>query len=275
MTITIKDVLTILHEPLAVHTAISPAQSPSGRADTLKFGSMDTVVTGIVVSFMATVQVIEQAISLGANLIITHEGTFYSHTDTFERSLIDNPIYEAKKKRIEESGIAIYRCHDDIHAFKPDGIMDGLLHTLGWQPYVMEHLAAASIVALPQAKTGLEIVEHVKKQLGIQWIRSAGDLSQQCHRIGVLVGYRGGGPVAIPILEQYKLDLLIYGEGPEWETPEYVRDANVLDQHKALIVLGHAESEQPGMRLLVETLNHTLPDLPITFIAVEPIFQIR
>jgi putative NIF3 family GTP cyclohydrolase 1 type 2 len=275
MTITIKDVLKILREPLDVHTATSLSQPQPNRVDALKFGSLDTVVTGIVVSFMATVQVIEQAISLGANLIITHEGTFYSHTDMFERSLIDNPIYEAKKKLIDESGIAIYRCHDDIHAFKPDGIMEGLLRALGWQSHVMEHLAAASIVALPQSKTGLEIVDHVKWQLGIQAIRSAGDLSQICHRIGVLVGYRGGGPVAIPILEQYKLDLLIYGEGPEWETPEYVRDANDLGQHKALLVLGHAESEQPGMRLLAEALVHSLPDIPISFIAVEPIFQIR
>jgi putative NIF3 family GTP cyclohydrolase 1 type 2 len=114
----------------------------------------------------------------------------------------------------------------------------------------------------------------VKMQLGIQWIRSAGDLSQQCRRIGVLVGYRGGGPVAIPILEQHNLDLLIYGEGPEWETPEYVRDANVLGQLKTLIVLGHAESEQPGMKLLAERLDLRLPDIPTTFIPVEPVFQI-
>ena len=35
----------------------------------------------------------------------------------------------------------------------------------------------------------------------------------------------GGGALAIPYFEAEHLDLIITGEGPEGETPEYVRDA--------------------------------------------------
>jgi putative NIF3 family GTP cyclohydrolase 1 type 2 len=268
MTTTIKDVINILLEP------VESIESLHNRVDTLKFGSPDTVVKGIVVSFMATIHAIEQAISLGANLIITHEGTFYSHQDVFELSLDQDPIYQAKKQLIDECGMAIYRCHDDVHKYRPDGITEGLVETLGWQAYVSEQFVAATIISLPETMTGIQIVEHVKKQLGVTYLRTTGSLSQACNRIGLLVGYRGGGPLAIPLFEQQHLDLIIYGEGPEWETPEYVRDAAYLGKRKSLIVLGHAESEQPGMKLLAERLDHRLPDIPVHFIPVEPVFQI-
>lgn len=47
----------------------------------------------------------------------------------------------------------------------------------------------------------------------------------ECQRIGLLAGYRGGGEVVIPLFQNQNLDLIIAGEGPEWESPEYVRDA--------------------------------------------------
>ncbi|MEX1028681.1 MAG: Nif3-like dinuclear metal center hexameric protein [Paenibacillaceae bacterium] len=277
MTITIRDVLNILIEPVEPVEPVEPLQpleSLHNRADTLKFGTPDTAVKGIVVTFMATIHVIEQAISLGANLIITHEGTFYSHHDVFERSLDQDTIYQAKKRLIEESGMAIYRCHDDIHKYRPDGITEGLVDILGWQAYVTEQLDAATLISLPETMTGVQIVEHVKKQLSISYLRTAGNLSLALNRIGLLAGYRGGGSLSIPLFEQNQLDLIIYGEGPEWETPEYVRDAAYLGKQKSLIVLGHAESEQPGMKLLAERLDHRLPGIPVYFIPVEPIFQI-
>lgn len=44
-----------------------------------------------------------------------------------------------------------------------------------------------------------------------------GDLSMECRRVGILVGYRGTGEMIIPLFHKESLDLVIYGEGPEWE----------------------------------------------------------
>src|SRR5437762_12957353 len=49
--------------------------------DTLKSGSRDMVVTGIVTTMFATVDIIHKAIKVGANFIIAHEPTFYNHLD--------------------------------------------------------------------------------------------------------------------------------------------------------------------------------------------------
>ena len=57
--------------------------------------------------------------------------------------------------------------------------------------------------------------------------------------------------------------MAITGEGPEWETPEYVRDALAQGKKRALIALGHGESEQPGMKYLAAILRERFPGLAV------------
>src|SRR5687768_1119602 len=58
-----------------------PGAPFSQTVDTLKSGSRDIKVTGIVTTMFATVEVIRKAIALNAQLIIAHEPTFYNHLD--------------------------------------------------------------------------------------------------------------------------------------------------------------------------------------------------
>lgn len=264
MTLLIKNVLEAL---------IAPVGSLEHTVDTLKFGDPDTEVTGIVSAFMPTQFVIEQAIQRGGNLIIAHEGPFYSHHDDHS-AWQEDPVYVEKRQLLESSGIAIFRFHDYLHRYKPDGVIMGLIEALEWLPYIKEHYAASTILQIP-TETLSGIVEHVKSRLGIDYVRVQGDLSMTCTRIGLLAGYRGGGHQAIPLFAKESLDLIIYGEGPEWETPEYVRDAVYQGKSKALIVLGHAESEEPGMKWLAEKLTNMYPEIPVHYIKERPIFQIR
>lgn len=263
MSITIRTILKDL---------MGTVEPIDGTVDTLLSGHPETEITGIVTSFCATHKVVEQAIAIGANLLITHEGVFYSHHDTNER-LEGDPVYLTKMSVIERSELAIFRYHDYWHRHKPDGIMVGLLRELEWLAHVDEQQAAAAILTIP-AMTVSEAAQYIKRKLGISYVRVAGDLSQTCRRVGILVGYRGGGTLAIPLFNQHNLDLIIAGEGQEWETPEYVRDAVHQGRSKALIMLGHAESEVPGMKYLAEILADKYPMIPSSFIAEGPIFQI-
>lgn len=263
MSITIRTILKDL---------MGTVEPIDGTVDTLLSGHPETEITGIVTAFCATHKVVEQAIAIGANLLITHEGVFYSHHDTNER-LEGDPVYLTKMSVIERSELAIFRYHDYWHRHKPDGIMVGLLRELEWLAHVDEQQAAAAILTIP-AMTVSEAAQYIKRKLGISYVRVAGDLSQTCRRVGILVGYRGGGTLAIPLFNQHNLDLIIAGEGQEWETPEYVRDAVHQGRSKALIMLGHAESEVPGMKYLAEILADKYPMIPSSFIAEGPIFQI-
>ena len=67
---------------------------------------------------------------------------------------------------------------------------------------------------------------------------------------------------------------MICGEGPEWEAPEYVRDAVYQKKNRALIVLGHAESESPGMEYYTELLQNSFPNIPVHYIKYDPIFRL-
>ncbi|NQX58205.1 Nif3-like dinuclear metal center hexameric protein [Paenibacillus qinlingensis] len=251
---------------------ISPVARLENTVDTLKFGQPDTEVTGIMIAFMPTQFVIEQAIRRGANLIIAHEGPFFSHHD--DTAILKNdPVYEEKRRLLETSGIALFRFHDYLHRYTPDGIMEGLIQKLDWMSYVQEHHAAYSILQIP-IETVSNIAEHVKKRLGITFVRAHGNREMACSKIGLLAGYRGGGHNALPLFEREQLDLIMYGEGPEWETPEYVRDAVHQGRHKALIVLGHAESEEPGMEILANKLRSMYSEIPVHYVKEKPIFQV-
>jgi putative NIF3 family GTP cyclohydrolase 1 type 2 len=76
MPITVQDILDKLMEP--VHKI-------QNTVDTLKAGEPATEVKGIATAFMATHQVIEQTIALGANLLITHEGIYSTIPNTWKR----------------------------------------------------------------------------------------------------------------------------------------------------------------------------------------------
>lgn len=250
----------------------TPAIPAENTVDRILVGSPEKDVTGIAVTFLATQEVIEKAYGLGLNLIISHEGIFYSHWGKTE-FLKSDPVYEQKCRTIHDSGITIFRYHDYIHKCLPDIITAGLLKSLDWMEYETENLPAASIVELPSS-TVQNVITHIKKRLCLKYVRFVGDLSMPCRSIGVLVGYRGGGELVLPLFRDKNLDMVIYGEGPEWETPEYVRDALLQGKNKALVVLGHGESEMPGMEYFTEQLKKKLPDIPVHFISQNPIFQI-
>ncbi len=61
---------------------IGVAWNAETTMDTFKAGDPSTVVTGVVVTSMATLDVLQQATKAGANFVITAAPTFYSRADT-------------------------------------------------------------------------------------------------------------------------------------------------------------------------------------------------
>ncbi|WP_366296225.1 Nif3-like dinuclear metal center hexameric protein [Paenibacillus sp. AN1007] len=256
-----------------VHHLSHGIELPDNTVDQLITGSMDQTVTGIVVSFMPTQQVIEQAVQLGASMIIAHESPFYNHHSTTDW-LKNDSVYTYKRNLIDQSGIALFRCHDIIHRFEPDGITDGLIQDLAWDTYVSHQTAEFDIITFPEGVTVRSITQQLKERLGMEYVRIAGDTETLCRRAAILVGFRGNGHTTIPLVQNEQVDLIIAGEGFEWETPEYIRDAVQQGKSKALIMIGHAESEAPGMKLLTHKLAESFPQIQVTYVKEQPVFKI-
>src|SRR2546430_13526433 len=103
--------------------------------DTFKAGNPDTRVTGIAVTMMATLDVLQRAAAKGQNLVITHEPTFYNHLDRPQGMEESDPVWKEKRDFIEKNGLVGWRFHDHWHLRKPDRILAGMVQALGLEKY--------------------------------------------------------------------------------------------------------------------------------------------
>lgn len=229
--------------------------------DTIKAGNANQPVNGVVTTMFATVEVIRKAIDLKANFIIAHEPSFYNHLD--ETAWLEkDKVYDYKLKLLNDHNITLWRFHDYIHRHNPDMIRMGVMTDLGWDKYYDPK--NPRMLTLPATKLQ-DLIEHCKRKLGIKNIRIVGDLSQVCSKILLMPG-ASGGRSHIQSLQKEEPDVLICGEVAEWETSEYIRDARAQGLQRSLVVLGHAQSEEPGMRWLVQWLQPKIKEIKVTHV---------
>lgn len=240
--------------------------------DLLVSGDPDMEVKGIVTSFMATVDVIKEAIAIGANMIITHEPTYYTGLDEMEW-LQKDPVYLAKQQLIEDHGIAIWRYHDHMHLAHTDRIYDGLIRELGWENNRIDP-ASPWCYEIEQT-TLVELAAYVMKKLSMNVLRVVGNPEMPCSRIGILVGggSLGLGREQMPmeLMRDKELDVMICGEITEWTLCAYINDAAMLGFNKGMLAVGHERTEEWGMKHMAEWMQPLVGPIPVTFVdAKEP-----
>jgi putative NIF3 family GTP cyclohydrolase 1 type 2 len=244
------------------------AAPPADTVDTLKAGDPNTVVTGIVTTFMDTYPVLEQAVADGKNLIITHEPTFYNHRD--DTSILAGDAVQAQKlEYIRQHHLVVWRFHDTWHLRQPDGILTGVVEELGWKPY--QSSVDPHLFTIP-ATTVSQLAANLRSRTGSRSIRIVGDVNMNVTHVGLLPGASGLVKQA-KMLERDDVQVLVAGESAEWEGVEYAQDAAAEGRHKALILLGHEISEEAGMQYCAEWLKGILPGMPIEFIKAGEPFQ--
>ena len=253
-TLTAADVILRLQNHYA-------APVPSSTVDTIKAGDPSTPVTGIAVTFLDTMDVLRQASQRGLNLVITHEPTFYSHLDdtTF---FVEDPVYLEKLAFIQQHHMVVFRFHDQMHSITPDPIAMGLVEALGWQSYMDG--GNPFQLTIPHT-TLLQLSRELATKLNTHTLRVVGNPDLSITHVALLPG-AVGTQKQILALRSDQVEVLLVGEVPEWETVEYVRDASAQGRHKALILLGHEVSEEPGMKKCTEDLRALFPKLQVVLI---------
>lgn len=228
--------------------------------DKIIYGNGDTEVTGIAVTFMSTLAVLQEANAAGCNFVITHEPTFYSHYDDLSIHE-DDPVQQAKIKFIEDNNMVIFRFHDHQHRTSPDQIYEGVVNKMGWKKYWTE---GSKSFTMPSITLG-KFVKDLKKASGAKTMRVVGDPNMEISKVGLALGAAGTN-THFKMLKDTQCDLLIVGESNEWETVPYFQDAQTLGKNIALIVMGHADSEEAGMLYFQDWLEKLYPEVKITFI---------
>jgi putative NIF3 family GTP cyclohydrolase 1 type 2 len=236
--------------------------------DTFKAGNPDTPVTGIAVTMMATMDVLERASAQGLNFVITHEPTFYAHLDTPEGLPGNDPVWSQKRVFIENHNMVVWRFHDHWHMRLPDGIEAGVVRWMGWQKF--QSPENQYLFVLPET-TLRELADEVATKLHSPVVRVVGDSNMKVSKIALSPG-AAGFERETHALERDDVQVLLVGETREWETIEYVADAVTQHRNKALIVIGHIPSEQPGMEESSQWLKGFVKEIPVTFVPAEQPF---
>jgi putative NIF3 family GTP cyclohydrolase 1 type 2 len=171
-----------------------------------------------------------------------------------------DPVVLEKLRFIEENNMVVFRYHDLPHRAHEDMINMGLVEKLGWKDFEMDDMVFQS-----PFKTLGELSRFLKDNFGASTMRVVGDSNMGINTIGILPGaYGRQGQVTA--FNSNGIDVLIVGEAREWETVEYARDALDMGGHTALIVLGHADSEEPGMAYVANWLEDLVPEVPVKFV---------
>ena len=236
--------------------------------DTFKAGNPDTAVTGVAVTMMATMDVLQQASAKGLNFVITHEPTFYAHLDTPEGVPQEDPVWAEKRAFIEKHNLVVWRFHDHWHMRNPDGIEAGNVHALGWEKF--QRPDNQYLFVIPET-TLKRLAQEVAEKLGSRVVRVVGDPGMKVTKVGFSPG-AAGSATEIHALEQDDVQVLMVGETREWETVEYAADAVTGGRKKALIVIGHIPSEQMGMEECARWLKGFVKDVPVEFVPAQQPF---
>lgn len=215
--------------------------------DTLKLGDNDKETKKVAFCFTATPDVIRKATAWGADVIITHEPTFYDHFDNFK----ENAVTVAKKKLLDESGVTVYRYHDHPH-FAADGDMihKGFLKKVGFEGKLVHDAGGSpdSFFDFDKPITPREAADIISHKLKICHVRIIGAADVRVTKALLCLG--ACGDIGVNTLRDTDREMVISGEDCEWKNGCFVRDAAELGMKKALILLGHCASERDGMEYI-------------------------
>lgn len=229
----------------------------SHTCDTCKAGDPEREVTKAAVAMTATPELVQAAARWGAELLIVHEPTYYDHWDGWT----DEAQQCEKRRRIDETGMVIWRYHDHPHRTFPDIIMNGEYHSLDLPGHI-DHSKRGRFV-LDEPMTALQLAKVIEERLGLKHVRIAGARDIPSTRISGIFG--SADEWVLEDLMDDWCEIALTGETCEWRTAEYARDAAQLGRNKSLIVMTHMGSERDGMKYAAEVLKEVCPELEVQY----------
>ncbi len=178
----------------------------------------------------------------------------------------------AKQAFIAQHHLVVWRFHDHWHMRKGDGIQTGMIHALGWDKF--QNPNDNHMFVIPETTLD-HLASSIKESLGIRTLRVVGNPEMKVTKLALNPGYPGF-PSERHMLQRDDVEVLVMGEGLEWETIEYGADAVAEGKRKALVILGHIPSEQAGMEECARWLKTFITEVPVEFIpAKEPFWPAK
>lgn len=244
--------------------------------DGIKFGDPDQECTGVASAIAASVDVIRKAAAAGCNLLYVHEPTFYTHWDNVDW-LCGDPVYEQKISLLKRHRMVVYRDHDRQHRHDPDGVFQGIMEELGWQPFLIGDKTRPMDFSIPPC-TARELAGTLKRQLGLSGMRIVGDTETRLQKVSFVLHITDGDvatqqQITRKIMRE-KLDAVIPLECVEWTAASYVRDAAQLGLGLVMLLPGHMAGEALGNKWAVQWIRRvTGGAVPVVYVQMDELFR--
>ena len=236
-----------------------------GMVDCCHAGNPECEVQKIGVCFAATPEVLRQAAAWGAQLLITHEPTYYTPLNEFQPSFLTNQ----KKDLVESTGITIYRYHNSLHFRGEDMVSRTFLEKMGWEGVFDGQLKFTLAAPLSPA----QVIKDICTSLGLPCLRTIGREDGIVRKIALFLGARDESAYE-PFFTDDK-DLAICGEACEWQFGEPVREAAQFGMQKTMLLLGHVQSEKFAMEAFAEEIDGKFPGIPVQYFDCGDLFTYK
>ena len=228
-------------------------------------GSPQTPVKGVLLCLDATDAVLEEALSLGANMIISHHPLIFQG---LKQLCEQNETARLVAKALRQN-MVIYSSHTNLDK-APEGVSKalakaiGLENTAALRPEPPLSQGLGLLGELPQAESLTAFLQRLKTILGLPYIRTSPHILSQVRRVGIC----GGGAASLmPDALRAGVDIFLGGD---------FRYHDFFPQDPPMMIadIGHYESEIGIIDRLFHILSEKRPNFAvyITKINTNPIY---
>lgn len=223
----------------------------------LMLGDSECKVNSILIALDCTLEVIDEAIEKGCNLIITHHPLLFLKP----KSITAETLIGRKILKLIKNNINVYSSHTNLDITK-GGLNDIITELLGYKKWeIIQSQSGNSnihnegigrLVKLDNPLTLRNICENIKSALNISQLRYAGEESMLINKIAII---NGSGEDYFEASAKLGADCIITGD----TSYHYVSDYNEMGI--AIIDAGHFETEWPSMRIIANVISEKLNSL--------------
>lgn len=235
----IRDVVNIMEE-------FAPLEGQASYDNCgLFYGDLDWDCKGVLVTLDTSVDVVNEAISNGANMIIEHHPSVFGAIKKIDLSY---PKHSAIALAIKND-IAIYSAHTCVD-FTKGGLNDYVMELLDCEKYDLAFgiMSDMRVGTLKDAITLSSFVKRVKEVFNDDHVTFVGNSDKIIKRIAVVNG--GGGSSENSVITAKSLGADVYLSGDfKYNVFRLAKD---LDY--PVISIGHYNSEMPFIKLITELL---------------------
>ena len=247
----VKDITAVIEEfaPLS----IQESWDNSG----LLIGSPDDEVTGVLVGFDCTPELVDEAVSKGCNMVVTHHPLIYKGV---KRINSKDPVGAAIVKAVK-AGVAVYAAHTTADKVI-EGVSGAMAAKLGLQNVqILEPDADGSglgcVGDFPRPMCAQSALEHVKNAFGLKVIRHSRLVTRPITRVAVMGG-SGGSEIQAAMAAGAQLYITGDISYHNFFTPEGFM---IMD-------IGHFESEVGIVDIFLSKIRKIFPNFAVLKSAV-------